>query len=123
MFIFYISKVIHNTIINQIENLIEDAMGNFIKSLEPDQKKVFDNLIMNMDLEKLKQYYEGPAPETIVNNQWVQKMIISTILILVFMTLLIMVIIKFHCGYNIYLIRIIVVNIIIFISYIPFFCK
>ena len=114
IFIFYISKKIHKTLYDQISNIVNNGFYNYVNSLNSDEQQQFNNIILQTDFGSLVRYYAGPAPETAVNNKWIIKSIIATIILLLLMTFIVIFVMKFRCGFNIYLGRIIVVNIIIF---------
>jgi len=117
LFMFYISKVARASILGEINSLMKSSFNDFITYLNnnPPIKKEFDLYVQNLDVDQLQNYYAGQSEATVVNNNWVMRSIITTIIILVLTILLIVIILKFHCGFQIYLTRIVIINMIIFI--------
>ena len=117
IFLFYISNSIRHAFMVQIRNITDDAFNTFVSSLNDKEVAIFNNyLYKNKDyLDKMRDFYNNPAPETKINNEWLTKMIIITICFLILITLIVVAILKFKCGYDIHLVRIIIINVMIFI--------
>ena len=116
IFITYISYVIRSTIISNIKNIVNDGIMTYINSLSVQELALFNNILIQnkQTIDNMVIQYSQPAEATIVNNEWVRNLIIYTIVVLFILLITIVLIIKYRCGYDIHLVRIIIINFIIF---------
>ena len=116
IFMFYISNVMKSTIRGQIKDIINDSFSKFIFSLNKQELNEFNTFLYSNKeyFNNLQKIYAEPSEATTINNNWVNRSIISTICLLLIIVLIAIIIIKFRCGYNVHITRILIINIIIF---------
>ena len=112
----YISNIMRSTILDNFKNIINDGVMTYINSRSAQELVVFNSILIQnkQTMDNMLLEYSQPAEATTVNNKWVRNLIIYTIVALFVLLITIVLIIKFRCGYDIHLIRIIIINLIIF---------
>ena len=103
-------------ILDNFKNIINDGVMTYINSRSAQELVVFNSILIQnkQTMDNMLLEYSQPAEATTVNNKWVRNLIIYTIVALFVLLITIVLIIKFRCGYDIHLIRIIIINLIIF---------
>jgi hypothetical protein len=114
LFIFYISHVIRDTFDSQINGLLRDSLNDYYDGLEPNMQDEFDKLVDGFDFGPLLKETKGYSDATNVNNMWVHQFMISTSVVGIIVVMIMIMMLKYYCNYNIYLVRILIMNLAIF---------
>lgn len=113
-FIFYVSKVISNSMEQQIKNIIIANIQETVSLLPSNQQEILQNIIDKLYLQRLISYYSQEDPTTKTYNQWLFKLIIVINTFLFILLCVIYSTAKASCG-NINFSSLFLINIVIFI--------
>jgi hypothetical protein len=114
VFFFFTSDIMKNALNSQIQNLLVNSIDKYYYNLTPEQQTTLRTQLSYAQLDTLDNLTNIPTQTQIINNEWIKKIILITIILLVLVLVGCYAVSKSLCGTT-SMTEIITENIIIFI--------